>query len=110
MSPDFLGYILPALFSLSFVLAYSVIFRSIKKGPRLIEVLIGSIPISIAAIIIEPYLFGYLGMLLGLLVVAPVLEEALKFAGTARKRDVGSGLGVGLGFALTENLLYFLSL
>ena len=107
MSPDFLGYILPALFSLSFVLAYSVIFRSIKKGPRLIEVLIGSIPISIAAIIIEPYLFGYLGMLLGLLVVAPVLEEALKFAGTARKRDVGSGLGVGLGFALTENLLYF---
>ena len=71
------------------------------------EIVIGSIPISIAAIILESYLFSYLGMLLGLLVVAPVLEEALKFAGTARKRDVGSGLGIGLGFALTENLLYF---
>ncbi|MCW6159217.1 MAG: PrsW family intramembrane metalloprotease [Thermoplasmatales archaeon] len=107
MSADWMAYVLPSLFSFSFVLVYVRIFRLIKKAPRTIEMLTGSIPISITAVILESYLFNYLGTLLGLLVAAPVLEEALKFAGTARKRDVSSGLGVGLGFAFTENLLYF---
>ena len=73
----------------------------------MVEMLIGAVPVSIAAIIFESYLFNHLGTIIGLLVIAPILEEVLKFAGTARKRDVGSGLGVGLGFAFTENLLYF---
>jgi hypothetical protein len=68
---------------------------------------LGAVPVSIAAIIFESYLFNYLGTALGLLVVAPVLEEVLKFGGTARKRDLGAGLGAGLGFAMTENMLYF---
>lgn len=101
------GYFLPALFSLFFILIYLGIFRLGKMRPRFIEVMIGAVPVSFAAIILEPYFFNYLGMLLGLLIIAPVLEEILKFIGTTRKRDASSGLGVGLGFAMVENLLYF---
>ena len=107
MSTDMMGYLFPAIFSVIFVSAYYGLFTIIKRRPGLLEVLLGAVPVSIAAIIFESYLFNYLGTAVGLLVVAPILEEVLKFAGTARKRDIGAGLGVGLGFAMTENMLYF---
>ena len=107
MSPDLTCYFFPALFSMVFVSAYYGFFRIIKRKPRILEILIGAVPVSIAAIIFESYLFNYLGIVIGLLIIAPVLEEALKFTGAARKRDVRAGLGAGLGFAFTENMLYY---
>ena len=107
MLSDLTGYFFPALFSLSFVLVYYGIFKLIGRQPRLIEIVIGLSLVSAAAVILESYLFTALGTLLGLLVVAPVLEEILKFSATFRKRDAGAGIGVGLGFTLTENVLYF---
>ena len=104
---DLPGYFIPALFSVFFILVYIGIFRLIGKQPRFVEIAIGLSLVSAAAIILESYLFTALGTLLGLLVVAPVLEEILKFSATFRKRDARSGIGVGLGFALTENVLYF---
>ena len=101
------GYALPLSLSAAFVAAYIGIFRLLKIKPRMIELLVGAVPVSIAAVIAETYLFNYTGTLIGLIIAAPILEEALKFVGTVRKRDTGSGLGVGLGFALVENLLYF---
>ena len=104
---DLPDYFIPALFSVFFILVYIGIFRLIGRQPRLIEIMIGLSLVSAAAVILESYLFTALGTLLGLLVVAPVLEEILKFSATFRKRDAGAGIGVGLGFALTENVLYF---
>ncbi len=104
-----LNYVLPFLFSFIFIIVYYSIFRLIKIKPRFIELIIGASAVSLAAVIFEIYLFDYFGLLIGLLVIAPVLEESLKFIGTLRKRDVRSGIAVGLGFALIENMLYFQS-
>lgn len=104
---NLLEYVLPTLFSAIFVIVYCGVFRLLKLGPRFPEIVIGILPVSAAAIILEPYLFGYVGAFVGLLVVAPIFEEILKFVGTARKRDASSGVGIGLGFAFVENLLYF---
>ena len=104
---DLPGYFIPALFSVFFILVYIGIFRLIGKQPRFVEIAIGLSLVSAAAIILESYLFTALGTLLGLLIIAPVLEEILKFSATFRKRDARAGIGVGLGFALTENVLYF---
>ena len=100
-------YLLPLVLSTTFVAAFIGIFRLIGKQPRLIEIVIGLGVISLAAVVMESYLFTVLGTVLGLLIVAPVLEEILKFSATFRKRDARAGIGVGLGFALTENALYF---
>ncbi len=107
MTVNFIPYILPALFSSMFILAYGFVFKLIKLQPRLLEIVIGMTAVSIAAIIIEPYAFDLVGEILGLIIAAPIIEESLKFIGTARKKDVQSGLAIGLGFALTENMLYF---
>ena len=107
MLSDLPGYFIPALFSVFFILVYIRIFRLIGKQPRFVEIAIGLSLVSAAAIILESYLFTALGTLLGLLIIAPVLEEILKFSATFRKRDARAGIGVGLGFALTENALYF---
>ncbi len=105
-----LNYVLPFLFSFVFIIVYYSIFRLIIKiKPRFIELIIGASAVSLSAVIFEIYLFDYFGLLLGLLVIAPVLEESLKFVGTLRKRDVRSGIAVGLGFAMIENMLYFQS-
>ena len=103
----FTAYLFPVLFSGFFVLVMSLVFRAVKIGPRLIEFVIGATVISAAAIFLETYLFSVVGTLLGVLIIAPILEESLKFLGTARKRDRRSGIGIGLGFAFVENMLYF---
>ncbi len=107
MTISFIPYILPALFSSIFILIYFGIYRAIKISPRLLEIVIGMTAVSMGAIIIEPYAFDFVGEILGLIIAAPIIEESLKFIGTARKKDVQSGLAIGLGFALTENMLYF---
>ncbi|MEM0136694.1 MAG: PrsW family glutamic-type intramembrane protease [Thermoplasmatales archaeon] len=106
MLTDLSDYIFPSLFSAIFILAYFGIF-SLKFRPRIVEIIIGLSLVSVAAIIIESYLFTVFGTVLGLLVIAPIIEESLKFSGTIRKRDIRAGIGIGLGFALTENALYF---
>lgn len=107
MPIDLVGYVFPVLFSVIFILVYCGVFRAIGKQPRLIEIVIGLSVISLAAVVLESYLFTVLGTILGLLIIAPALEEILKFSATFRKRDARAGIGVGLGFALTENVLYF---
>ena len=107
MSADPTGYFFAALFSLVFVLAYYGIFRLLGLRAGIIEMAIGASAVSIAAIFLEQYIFTMYGTFIGLLVAAPVIEEMLKFAGTSRKRNTSAGVGVGLGFALVENILYF---
>ena len=71
MSPDLTGYFFPSLFSLVFVSAYYGFFRIIRRKPRILETLIGAVPVSIAAIIFESYLFNYLGIVIGFPVARP---------------------------------------
>ena len=39
--------------------------------------------------------------------LAPVVEEIVKFLMTWYKKDVRAGVGVGLGFAMIENAMYY---
>jgi hypothetical protein len=76
--------------------------------PRLSSVLIGLLFVATIAILIEFFVQGYVDLLIFLLVAAPVTEESLKFASTVKHRDPSSAYGSGIGFAISENFLYFL--
>ena len=78
--------------------------------PRIISLLLGALVVATAAVIIEVELLGFVSTSLMLLLCAPVVEEFLKFAATRYKRDLGSAIGVGSGFAIVENAFYFVTL
>lgn len=48
---------------------------------------------------------GYIGIMV--LFLAPVIEESLKVIFTVFEKNLKSGVGIGLGFAIAENVLYF---
>ena len=100
-----LGIVLSCLF----ITLYWALFSGAKRRPRLKSLLIGALPVSVAAVIVESMVIPILSVFVFLVIVAPIMEETLKFAGSAYRRDMAAGLGIGLGFALSENALYFSS-
>lgn len=97
----FVPYVLLSVLASSFV---------ILLKPRIPALLLGAIVVSSAAIVIETWVLNFVSGTLLLLIYAPIIEELLKFAATRYKRDLRSALGVGSGFAIAENALYFVTL
>ena len=101
------SFVLGAVISCLFIAVYWVLFTAMHRRPRLKSLLLGTLPVSFAAVLIESMIIPVFSAFVFLVVLAPVVEELLKFAGTTYKRDLSAGLGIGLGFALSENALYF---
>lgn len=100
-------YVAGAAISAAPVAAYWLFYKRLGQRPRLLSALLGAVPVSIAAIFLELAAFSYIDVFMGLIVASPLIEEVLKFAAARHGRDTAAGLGVGLGFALAENALYF---
>ena len=58
----------------------------------------------------EEMVIGAGGEILMIVFLAPVVEEIVKFLMTWYRKDVRAGVGVGLGFAMIENAMYYTSL
>ena len=101
------SFVLAAVVSCLFVALYWGLLAGMRRRPRLISLVIGALPVSLAAILVESFIIPVFSAFVFLVVLAPIIEELLKFGATAYKRDMAAGLGVGLGFALSENALYF---
>ena len=76
-----------------------------------------SLLLGVAALFIAYYLelgeemvIGAGGEILMIVFLAPVVEEIVKFLMTWYRKDVRAGVGVGLGFAMIENAMYYTSL
>jgi|GEM_PF-2277565 len=106
---DIIEWILVFSISAAFIaLYYAVDLLFFKQKPDLISLLIGLGPVALISYVAETYLYNLsFSLVLSLLLIAPAIEESTKFAATAYGRKIRNGLGVGLGFALTENALYF---
>ena len=103
--PD--AFILGTVISCLFIAVYYALFAAMHRRPRLISLILGALPVSLAAVLIESMIISVFSAFVFLVVLAPIIEELLKFSATAYRRDMYAGLGVGLGFALSENALYF---
>ena len=101
--------LLAIILSCLFIALYWMLFSGARRRPRLKSLLIGALPVSAAAVIAESMVIPILSVFVFLVIVAPIMEETLKFAGSAYRRDMAAGLGIGLGFAFSENALYFSS-
>ncbi len=97
------------LVSTAFVAMYSVLYYFIlKRKVSIISMLIGASVVAISAYFIESYSMAMIDSLfLELVIIAPIVEESLKTAGSTYGRKIENGISVGLGFALIENALYF---
>ena len=106
---DIMEWILVFSISAAFVaLYYAVDLAIFKQKPSLVSLLIGLTAVATASYYAEIYLYTLsFSLVPSLLLIAPVIEESTKFAATAYGRKIRNGLGVGLGFALSENALYF---
>ena len=106
---DIIEWILVFSISVAFIgLYYAVDLSFFRQKPDLISLLIGLGPVAFISYVAETYLYNLSSSLvLSLLLIAPVIEELTKFAATAYGKKIRNGLGVGLGFALSENALYF---
>jgi len=106
---DIIEWILVFSISAAFVaLYYAVDLLLFRQKPDLISLLIGLGPVASISYIAETYLYNLSSSLvLSLLLIAPLIEELTKFSATFYGKQTRNGLGVGLGFALTENALYF---
>jgi len=106
---DIMEWILIFSISAAFIgLYYAIDLLLFRQKPDLISLLIGLGPVAFISYIAETYLYNLsFSLVLSLLFIAPVVEELTKFAATAYGRKIRNGLGVGLGFALSENALYF---
>ena len=105
MIPD--AFTMGTIISCLFIVVYWALFAAMHRRPRLKSLILGALPVSAAAVLAESMVMPLLSAFVFLVIVAPVTEEALKFAGSAYRRDMAAGLGIGLGFALSENALYF---
>ena len=76
---------------------------------RLRSLLLGVVALFIAYYIElgEEMVIGAGGEILMIVFLAPVVEEIVKFLMTWYRKDVRAGVGVGLGFAMIENAMYF---
>ena len=79
---------------------------------RLRSLLLGVAALFIAYYIelTEEMFLGGSGEILMLVFLAPVVEEMVKFVMTYFKKDLKASVGVGLGFAMIENAMYYTSL
>ena len=93
------------LFTLSAMGIYGWYFRIQWK------MLVMGIPAIVGAYFIEIYFIqlSFIDMFIFLVVVAPIVEESLKFLCTFFGRDTKTAMAVGLAFATVENLLYYIS-
>ena len=93
------------LFTLSALGIYGWYFRIRWK------MLIMGIPAIVGAYFIEIYFvqLSFIDMFVFLVVIAPIVEELLKFLCTFFGKDVRTATAVGLMFATVENLLYYIS-
>ncbi len=103
------GFFFAALMSSLFAAMYLIIFRyAMKQRISIISVIIGATGAAAGAYFVETYLYQiYMSVFISLVIAAPVIEESLKFSGSAYGRRAGNGISVGIGFALAENMLYF---
>lgn len=81
--------------------------------PRPLAFVLGAAPVAGAALVIEALVQGGLRPLYAaaimLVVIAPITEELLKFlASGAAGANYSAAAGAGIGFAATENGVYFL--
>ena len=79
---------------------------------RLRSLLLGVLALFIAYYLelSEEVVIGAGGEILMIVFLAPVVEEIVKFLMTWYRKDVRAGVGVGLGFAMIENAMYYTSL
>lgn len=77
--------------------------------PRLTSIFIGVLFVATIAVLIEFFVQRYVDILIFLLIAVPATEESLKFVSTIKHRDPSSAYGSGIGFAISENFLYFLT-
>jgi len=106
---DIMNWILVFSLSAAFVgLYYAIDFTIFKQKPDLLSLLIGLGPVAFISYIAETYLYNLsFSLILSILLIAPIIEELTKFGATSYGKKIRNGLGVGLGFALSENTLYF---
>ena len=106
---DIMEWILVFPMSAAFVaLYYAIDLLLFRQKPDLISLLIGLGPVAFMSYVAETYLYTLsFSLVLSLLFIAPIIEELTKFSATFYGKQIRNGLGVGLGFALTENALYF---
>jgi RsiW-degrading membrane proteinase PrsW (M82 family) len=100
------------LISITFVIMYYTIFTFIlKRKINLMAVVIGATITSIFVFSIETYLYFLFFniILIFYVLVGPTIEELVKFStiGWAWKNQIKDGFGIGLGFAITENAIYY---
>ena len=97
-----------AIISSFSVLTYFWFFQvSWKKA--LYGILIGGPASFLASLVLEEISLTYLSMLIVIIIFAPIIEESMKFVATRYGRNTDAGIGVGMGFALLENALYYSS-
>ena len=106
---DIIEWILVFSISVAFIgLYYAVDLLFFMQKPDLISLLIGLGPVAFISYVAETYLYTLsFSLILSLLFIAPMIEELTKFSATIYGKQIRNGLGVGLGFALSENALYF---
>ena len=106
---DLISWVETFSISAAFVAMYYAIFAFVlKQKPNLISIIIGASGVAIASYFIETYLYYlFFSIFISLVFIAPVVEELFKFSATIYGKQIRNGLGVGLGFALSENALYF---
>lgn len=74
------------------------------------------IPLGIGAMILSALVemeyekfLGDQNIILMVVFIAPVIEETIKMLFTWFGKDLRSGMGIGLGFAVVENIMYYMS-
>lgn len=72
------------------------------------KMLVMGIPAFISAYILEAMALNYFSLVLSIVIIAPIVEETLKFISTL-KGNPDAGASVGMAFATIENFFYFLS-
>ena len=69
--------------------------------------LVFGIPPFFIALGLEDLSLSYFSLFVIAIIIAPIIEESVKFLFTFYGKDVKTGIAVGLSFALIENALYF---
>ncbi|MHB8430195.1 MAG: PrsW family glutamic-type intramembrane protease [Acidimicrobiales bacterium] len=98
-------------FLVSFVLVFPFV---VALRPRLLSFMAGATLVALGALVVEFLVQSALNPLYGvaivLVLVAPPVEELLKFVASGLTgANFASAAGAGIGFAASENALYFLA-
>lgn len=107
MTPWYIAYNAGIFASAASVLAYGLVFRRLRASPLLLSLLLGATLVSLVAFVLETWLFTLFNAFLSLVIIAPIIEESLKFGAVRKGMNFRAALGIGMGFAFMENVLYF---